>query len=337
MRPRDSPAVVVYEYDPQSAGDDAFVPATFERLVPGVTGRLLDPRRTPVRVLSVTPDHGLFEVEVCAFEDQGAVWRIPLEMVERFQLRPDGLLADAMAVSACYAAVARFSEKLSIPIHPGASHTSLRRLDALVEAAAMWIEEHSTFARQGGDLMSLDKTGDARLYDDVRRWLGDLAPLDQAFARAWVSNPWPAGVVEGHRIVAAEIGLCPYEGKQQREPDLFSAPWTREARASHLLRRMAFTHALYRHYGQNSALLYRGLSLSGALQAPRNGTFVSATFDKALATAHFDQRPHGLGVLTRQPVPVERLVMTFRETWAMNATFLEAEALLLYEPGNLAF
>lgn len=327
----------MYAYDPHSASDEAFVPATFERLVPGATGRLLDPRRTPIQVLSVTPDHGLFEVEVCDFEDEGAVWRIPMELIERFQLQPNGLLADAAVVSACDTAVARFSERLSIPIHPGASHRTLKRLDALQEAAAMWIEEHSTFARQGGDLISLEKTGDARLYDDVRRWLGDLAPLDQAFARAWVSNPWPAGVVEGHRVVAAEIGLCPYEGKQLREPGLFSAPYTRDARAEHLLRRMAFTHALYHHFGQPFALLYRGVSLSGALQTPRNGTFVSATFDKSRAVHHFDQHPHAPGILTRQPVPVERLVMTFRETSAMKTTFTEAEALLLYEPGNLAF
>ncbi|MGE4055790.1 MAG: hypothetical protein AB7F99_13410, partial [Vicinamibacterales bacterium] len=39
----------------------------------------------------------------------------------------------------------------------------------------------------------------------------------------------------------------------------------------------------------------------------------------------------------RQAVPIQRIVMTYLETEAMNHPYREAEAVLLTEPGNHAF
>src|SRR5438270_6866840 len=75
----------VYEFDRDPAPDSDFVAGALDRLVVGNQARLLDARRTPVRVTAVSPDTGAFEVEILAFEDAGARWELGLDEVTRFQ------------------------------------------------------------------------------------------------------------------------------------------------------------------------------------------------------------------------------------------------------------
>ena len=329
----------MYDHDPERAPDDDFEPATWERLTAGRGGRLLDPRRTPIRVVSVEPEVGLFEVEVLAFEDAGARWRIPLERSDRFQLARGGGVAPPSQVAACRAAVERFARPLRVAVDPVAAARTAERLERLERAAATWLGAESRFVASGDALPLGGPIGDPRLQGDLRRWLAeaDLVDLDRAFTRAWVSAPWRAGVVEGHRLVAAELGLCAFEGAVVREPDLFDGGAGRARRAEHLLRRMAFVRALLRGQGHASVVLYRGLTSPGALAPPPRHGLLSATFRRELAEAHFDARPTAAGMLVRQPVPIERLVMTYLETAAMNAPYQEAEALLLADPEAVGF
>ena len=75
-----------------------------------------------------------------------------------------------------------------------------------------------------------------------------------------------------------------------------------------------------------------------ALQLTGPGTFISATFSKPVADEHFEGGPSTrVAALWRQRVPIERTLMTFLETNAMNARFHEAEAVLLADPSNAAF
>ena len=66
----------MYQTDPGALPDDRFSPGNLSWLVPGNHGRLLDARRTPVRVTAIDIHHGYFEVEILAFEDKGARWLI---------------------------------------------------------------------------------------------------------------------------------------------------------------------------------------------------------------------------------------------------------------------
>jgi hypothetical protein len=61
-----------YEDDPEMAPDSAFESGRLDHLMVGNEGRLLDARRTPVRVVGLRPEFAFFEVEVLAFEDRGA-------------------------------------------------------------------------------------------------------------------------------------------------------------------------------------------------------------------------------------------------------------------------
>lgn len=328
-----------YQRDPNQAPDSKFVGGALEALAPGASARLLDPRRTPVRVVTVEPAVGLFEVEVTAFEDAGARWRVPMELVARFQFARGGSAASPSLVAACRAAVERYSQPLEIACAPGAIADTAERLAELERQASAWISEHSRFFGAARALALRSEWGEPDLQADLEGWLSahDLLDVEAAFTRAWVSNPWPAGPVEGHRIVAAELGLAPFRGTTVREPGLFAGRWSRQRRAEHLLRRMAFVRAALSRAGHSTLLLYRGLSTSGRLRPPEPRSFVSATGDRRVAEALFDARPAETGALLRQPVPVGRILMTWLETRAMTRPYQESEATLLAEPGNLAF
>jgi hypothetical protein len=121
----------------------------------------------------------------------------------------------------------------------------------------------------------------------------------------------------------------PFQGKQVRDSDLFSGPWTKRRRADHILHRLAFLRALFGRLGLSSVVLYRGWSSRGVPTSTRR-SFVSATFSRDVAMSHFNERDAtSTGVLQRQSVPVERLFMTCLETVHMNRQFKETEAVLL--------
>ena len=162
--------------------------------------------------------------------------------------------------------------------------------------------------------------------------------IEDAFARQFVSNPRSGELVKGHRMVIAELGLVPFEGKVVRDPELFDEPWSRERRAEHVLARLSFVFAVFTGLGHRHLDLYRGLSTEEPLRPARNDTFVSATFSREVAQSHFDcGSPRATRVLSRQAVAVERVFMTYFETAHMNEQFKEAEAVLLFEKQNLVF
>ncbi len=153
-----------------------------------------------------------------------------------------------------------------------------------------------------------------------------------------MSNPNSGELVKGHRIVLAEMGLSPYEGKVIRDRTLFDEPWTKQRRTAHILARMAFIQEVFSGAGYDHVVLYRALNTEGSLRPARNASFTSATFSREVAESLFASRPDtNTAVLYRQPVPIERLFMTYIETEPMNRQFKEAEAILLADPGSRAF
>ena len=86
VRTNDDGAVgSLYEHDPGMKPDSEFELGRLRHLMLGNDGRLLDARRTPVRVVGLRPELAFFEVEVLAFEDRGARWELPMDAVDRFQ------------------------------------------------------------------------------------------------------------------------------------------------------------------------------------------------------------------------------------------------------------
>lgn len=331
---------MVHEFDPNMRDDSEFVDGVLQHVVVGNRGRLLDPRRTPVSIAGVDLTRGTFSVRIEAFEDEGAVWVLPLEHVDRFQFEKDADTADAATVNKYRERVEQLDRPLIVDADPSARTQTEARIEKLGDQATEWIRTSSAFIAGGAQLDFESRTGPDELAQDLQRFFEErsLLEIEDAFAQRWVSNPSSGELVKGHRIVCAELGLAPFEGKIVRDPHLFDDPWSKEARADHILWRLAFVRAVLRELGFDTVTLYRGMSSDRPPDPPRNYTFVSASFSFEVARSLFgrpDTNP--IGVLYRQAVPVERLFMTYLETAAMNQQYLEAEAVLLWDAANPLF
>ena len=162
--------------------------------------------------------------------------------------------------------------------------------------------------------------------------------IERGFAQGFVSNPHSGEVIKGHAVVLAHLGLAAYVGKVVRDVGIFDPPWTRERRAAHIICRLAFMREYFARADVHEVVLYRGLATDGRLRAHSDTSFVSATFDREVAESIVSGGPTTrTAVLYRQVVSTERLFMTHLETAAMSRHYRESEAVLLADPGNLAF
>jgi hypothetical protein len=333
--------VSIYQTDPDMLSDEAFEPGVIEHLVDGNTGRALDPRRTPVTIVEVLPETGFVVLRLDGFEDEGALWEVPLESVAHYQFRRGCRRADAATLARLHAAVRRFDRPLVVPASAEARVATDTRLAEGVEDAARWLRRASRFLAEDGRLPDpATRRGDTRLAADLQAWMAaqDLWDIEDAFARRYVCNPHSGELVKGHRIVLAELGLVAYAGRVVRTPDVFAGRWSRERRAAHVLARLAFVRALLSHLGMATVRLYRGMACDGPLRPPDNESFVSATFSERVARSHYEAGGDAATrVLFAQAVPAGRVFMTYLETQAMNGAFLEAEAVLLHDEANPAF
>lgn len=324
--------MTIYEGDAEPASDSGFEPGVLAHLVVGNRGRLLDARRTPIVLTGLDFERGMFELELRAFEDVGNRWQLPFEDVSRFQFE----LGSAREEPAPFQArVDRFDRELRIDCDSGARARTERRI-----AQRSQEFRGRLGGRWAGVIKAADRDGDPVLFEAVEsemQALG-LAELEREFAETFVSNPSSGEVVKGHAIVAAELGLCPYQGKIVRSPDLFAGAWSRDRRAEHLVSRLAFVRAIFELARLDQVVLYRGMASERGVTTMAPSSFVSATFSSDVAESHFAGGPNTVAAaLFRQRVPIERLFMTYLETRAMNARYREAEAILLGQPENAAF
>lgn len=324
----------MYENDPGALPDDRFSPGSLSWLVAGNHGRLLDARRTPVRVTAFDLDHGYFEVEILAFEDKGAQWLVPLEEVTRYQFALDGARAGTAAVAVMEEVIGRLDVMVQIPVDPDRRRDSLQKIAAERARADAWLA-----ARGAPD--KIDVTGHIALRrgsPEAALWLADyltdcvpagLPGMDEELAASYVSSPGSGDVVRAHLVTAARLGLCGYHGKAIRDPSSLSGTWARDRRAAHILSRMGFVQALWGRATNPGLMIYRGIGLQGDAELhASNAALISASLSRAVAESHFNSQSCPAGVLLRRQLPVDRLFMTFLETPAMNGNYLEAEALL---------
>ena len=100
-----------------------------------------------------------------------------------------------------------------------------------------------------------------------------------------------------------------------------------------MLARLGFVRAMFDRADRDHVVLYRSISFEGALRGRNDETFVSTTFSREVAESWFDSDLDRRSVvMMRQPVPIERVFMSYLETAAMNRHFKEAEAVLIIDP-----
>ncbi len=339
-RPPANEPRTIYQTNPNLQPDADFEAGELRHLVVGNTGRLMDARRTPVKITDIKPETGTFLIEILDFEDRGAQWEEAFENARYFQFARGSRAASVADIAQFQIAVAQFNRTFSIVCDPAAKQATIERLIAARQLAGAWLAKKSRFFAGGGQLPPLEsRAGEPLLYEDLRDFMNSfgLWEIEETFARQFVSYPHSGDLVKGHRIVLAELGLVPYEGKIIRDPSLFDGDWSKERRAQHILSRLGFVHEMLARLGLTRLTLYRAIAHRDRLVPHPNHSFVSATFSREVAEAHFDGYPQGTSALYRQNVPVQRVFMTYLETAQMNRQMKEAEATLFYEKGNLAF
>jgi hypothetical protein len=328
----------VYEWNLDRLSDDGFVEADLAHLVVGNRGRMRDPRRTPVEVTEVKAKTGSFVVRVCAFEDTGAEWELPLHAISAFQFSVGALPASERDLASLQRARERFDRDLTIGAEPATRQSTLASVARRRKDVASWLAARRAQVDIAAHIES--REGDPGIYELVEEFFAErgLGELESCFSATFVSNPASGELVKGHAIVAAELGLCPFRGKVARDPELFSGAWSRDRRAEHLTWRLALVQELWRSLGGEGLACYRGAASETPIEAGAKGSFVSATMSRVVAQAHFDGGPTtGFGAMWRQPLPLERLFMSFLETRAMNAKFHEVEVVLIGDPSNTVF
>jgi hypothetical protein len=324
----------VYQFDPDAQPDDLFAAADLRWLVPGNRGRLLDARRTPVRVTQIDLPHGYFEVEILAFEDQGARWLVPLEDVTSYQFEPGGATAPGATVTAMKDAIARLDVTATIGADGERRQQAARQLAAERARAGAWLTAQGVPDRIDAAGFIDSRRGSPEAPGWLDRYLAEtgpgLAELDHELAAGYLSNPRSGDLVRAHLITMSGLGLSSYRGKAVRDPAALSGRWAAERRSAHIISRAGFTQALWQRADRPGLMVYRGIGLQGsaALRGPAT-PLISATFSRPLAESHFNADRAGLAVLLRRRLPIERLFMTFLETAVMNTKYLEAEAILI--------
>jgi hypothetical protein len=322
------------------APDTDFVPGALSHLVPGNTGRMLDRRRTPVRVVALKPETGQWVCEVLAFEDQGAHWDLPFESVTSYQFERGATSASEAAVRRFRAAVRKFDVPADVPLNTRNRKPTERAIGKLRHEVAAWLKSESEFIAARGTVDPGSRRGSPLLARDLEAFMKarGLDDLERGFAASMVSHPNAGETPKGHALALADLGLAGYSGTIIRDPRSLEPPWSMERRRDHILARLAFVRETFATLGLGPPVLYRAVSREGRLEPRKPRTFVSATFSLEVAMSLFGPPWEGRSArLERQTVPVERLFMTYLETAAMNRQFHEAEAVLIEDPENPAF
>lgn len=308
--------------------------AQMMHLVIGQTLYLGDPRATPVVVRAHAAETASFTVEITAFEDQGATWELPLWDVSEFLIAPN---AKTLTVAE-QDVLGRHIEALkrTIRIEPNPAHLEQTRQDvaAAQQETGAWLDRHfPALPTCSADLLNgHDPSAPwAEALESVLSSKGVLE-IEQSFVAQFASNPNAGEVVKGHRIVLAEMGLCPYEGHVLRNPATFENTGARLLRRTHIVTRLAFLRVMLIRLGLTTVPLFRTIYSDRALEGPRNTGFVSATFDAEVAAALFASGQKTRVAATYwQQVPADRLFMSYYETPRLSARYQEAEAVLLFD------
>jgi hypothetical protein len=275
----------------------------------------------------------MFQVEILAFEDQGALWEMAFEDVDRFQFRRGGNRLSPDLVSEYQAIAHRLGRWLQIPADAAARARTEELIQAERARVKAWLSERAHVVQEIPHHISLAVgTGPPDLMSALQEYLAraGVADMEATFARAYASNPHAGEVVRGHEVVLARLGLVPYRGRALRDPASSSGPWSEQRRADHIRARLAFVRAMFDLAHLDHVTLYRGYAAERPQGREPRHSFVSATFDLAVAMAHFEGNERTtVAALYRQRVPVSRLFMTHLETAALNDPYQEAEAVLL--------
>lgn len=156
----------IYERDESVRPDSEFLAGEFALLVPGNTGRMLDARRTPIRIESYAAEGALFRLRILKFEDTGTVWELPAEQIERFQFERDAKWLDPLTVHRIREEVEKHSGCVHIEPQTKIREASEAEVNSSIPAVRRWLDAHSEFLRSGAAVNLQAQAGPESLRRD---------------------------------------------------------------------------------------------------------------------------------------------------------------------------
>jgi hypothetical protein len=329
-----------FQFDPNRLPDSEFERGEVRHLCVGNEGRLLDFRRTPVRIERLCHDSGLATIRILTFEDKGALWDLPYEEIGQYQFKKGSTRVSNEELGRIQAAITRWDRQVEIAPDPSCREQTLQLVAEERKRASSWLSRHSQFLASGHRLPEGEPEGSPLLFRDIQTYLTErgLIDLEALFTRQYVSAMNNESV-KAHRIAIAELGLAPYQGKILRDPMQTMGAVSLDRRKTHVIVRMGVVQAMFESSGRDRIILYRMESSEGPLRPRRfSSTLISASFRMDIVQEMSGWAdPKRTVALYRQAVPIERALMTYLETEAMNHPFREAEAVLFTDSTNLTF
>lgn len=308
-----------------------------------VIGQLLwlrDPRQTPVEIIGLEMQTATLILRILDFEDAGQSWALPFWDIRKFVVEIEAPRLSPSDVALMEARVAVLNRRTEIPVVASERERSVRRIATFETELVDWLGRES-IALPGVAPDSFEEGQTLPLLAGaLQGWMEHcaVAGLEQAFVQDFVSNPHAGETVKAHRMVLAELGLCPYDGETLRNEQFLTGVGNSEQRAIHILARLAFVRVCFRNMGLVRLPLYRVIYAEKALEAPRNTGFVSTTFSRAVADRFFRAgKTKGHAAMLWHRVEVDRVFMTCLETSRLSQNYNEAEAIVIFDPGAHPF
>ncbi len=315
-------------------------PAELAHLVLGATLYFRDPRKTPVKVVEHDPQTASFTVQVGDFEDKGAEWILPLWDISKFTAPPNSRKLTRREQDVLGSNVNSLNRQMQIGCSEVHFEWSQSEISAIQKEIYKWL--CSNFVNLPHDAeMLLNRNVTCDIWAAAMEQMMDskgLLQIDRAFAAQFASNPNASEVIKGHRIVLAELGLCPYQGSILRDPKTFEGDWSKPKRRTHILTRLAFMRAMLSIFRLPTIPLFRAIYSEDTLSSASNKGFVSTTFSNDVALSLFEAgQKTRVAAMYWQEVPVERLFISYLETPILSSRYQEAEAVLLFDPSASVF
>ncbi|MEO0380226.1 MAG: hypothetical protein AAF252_08130, partial [Pseudomonadota bacterium] len=260
--------------------------------------------------------------------------------VSKFLVQPDARNLSEGAQRALGARIDTFQQKMRVATYVTDCRQTQKDITAQGAEIESWLTADFPDLPTDADAFLTGETADPKwsaALENIMR-SKQLLEIDRAFVAQYASNPNAGEIHKGHRIVLAELGLCPYDDFIPRDPNLFEGQWSKAKRAAHIITRLAFMRVLVSRLKLASVPLFRTIYSDDALLEPVNKGFVSSTFSPAVAAALFASgQKANYAASYWQKVPPERLFASYFETPELSAKYAESEAVLLFDPSNKVF
>ena len=325
----------LHQSDPNVRPDSEFQPGELKFLRVGNHCRLMDARRTPGVIESLSPE-GFFRWRISAFEDKGECWEVPLEDVCRYQFPLDASELPREQVKVLETKISECNETLTIAAQPQRRSQTEKQIVEAEERALAHLATSLKPMPSGISLDSLSLSQTQAIASRLTSYMEStgLGEQESLTSTTYVLNPYSGEWIKGLQIVCAELGLREFAGTIPRTADIFSGAGSKPLRRKYIVHRLAFVRALFKALGFSEVVLFRGMAAEGNWNVGSRRFFSSWTFSKEVAEAFVSSSERARhSYLIKRTFPIEKLFMTFVETAAMNRQYLEREAVVIHD-GN---